>query len=129
MGTGTVSKTPKMKRRQFLAGAMAAGPAAALAASTKNAAAQAARPSVPAVPQTAGDTQAPSALPKLTTSGKVGGDFMVDCLKSLDIDYVASCPGSTFRGFQESIINYGMNTKPEFITCMHEGVSVAVGMG
>src|SRR5262245_26196581 len=129
MGTGAVSKTPKIKRRQFLAGAMAAGPAAALAAGTKKAAAQATRPSVPAVPQTAGDTRAPSALPKLTTSGKVGGDFMVDCLKSLDIDYVASCPGSTFRGFQESIINYGMNTRPEFITCMHEEISVAVGHG
>src|SRR5262245_25305848 len=112
MGTGTVSKTPKIKRRQFLAGAMAAGPAAAIAATTKSAGAvEAARPSVPATPQTAGDTQAPSALPRLTTNGKVGGDFMVDYLKTLDIDYVTSCPGSTFRGLQESIINYGMNSK------------------
>ena len=118
MGTGTVSKTPKIKRRQFLAGAMAAGPVAALAATTKSAGAvEAARPSVPAVPQTAGDIHAPSALPRLTTNGKVGGDFMVDCMRSLDIDYVASCPGSTFRGLQESIINYAMNKKPEFITC------------
>jgi acetolactate synthase I/II/III large subunit len=129
MGTGTVSKTPKIKRRQFLAGAMAAGPAAAIVATTKSANAQAARPAVPAVPQTAGDTQAPSALPRLTTNGKVGGDFMVDCLKALDIDYVTSCPGSTFRGLQESIINYGMNSKPEFITCTHEEISVAMGHG
>ena len=130
MGTGTVSKTPKIKRRQFLAGAMAAGPAAAIAATTTSAGAvEAARPSVPVVPQTAGDTHAPSALPRLTTNGKVGGDFMVDCLKSLNIDYVASCPGSTFRGLQESIVNYGMNTKPEFITCLHEEISVAMGHG
>jgi len=129
-GTGTVSKTPSIKRRQFLAGA-AAAPAIAIAAGVKGAAAvEAARPaSVPARPQTAGDTQAPSGLPKLTTSGKVGGDFMVDIIRSLDIDYVASCPGSTFRGLQESIINYAMNSKPEFITCLHEEASVAMAHG
>ena len=130
MGTGTVSKTPKIKRRQFLAGAMAAGPVAALAATTKSAGAvEAARPSVPAVPQTAGDTHTPSAMPRITTNGKVGGDFMVDCIRAVDIDYVASCPGSTFRGLQESIINYGMNKKPEFITCTHEEISVAMAHG
>jgi acetolactate synthase I/II/III large subunit len=125
-----VSKTPRIKRRQFLAGAIAAAPAAALAATARPAhAAETNRSSVPAVPQTTGDVHAPTALPKLTTSGKVGGDFMVDCLKALDIDYVTSCPGSTFRGFQESIINYGMNTKPEFITCLHEEISVAMAHG
>jgi thiamine pyrophosphate-dependent acetolactate synthase large subunit-like protein len=109
---------------------MAAGPVAAIAATTKTAGAvEAARPSVPAVPQTAGDTHAPSAMPKLVTSGKVGGDFMVDCLRSLDIDYVASCPGSTFRGIQESIVNYANNTNPEFITCLHEEISVAMAHG
>jgi len=101
-----------------------------LAAAVKPAAAQeTARASVPARPQTAGDTQTPSGLPKITTSGKVGGDFMVDVLKTLDIDFVASCPGSTFRGLQESIINYAMNKKPEFITCMHEEASVAMAHG
>ena len=40
-----MSKTPKIKRRQFLAGAVAAGPAAALAATTGRAGAvEAARP-------------------------------------------------------------------------------------
>ena len=130
MGTGTVSKTPKIKRRQFLAGAVAAGPALGLAATVKSAGAvEAAKSAVPARPQTAGDTQAPSSLPKLTNGGKVGGDFMVDVLKTLDIDYVASCPGSTFRGLQESIINYAMNSKPEFITCLHEEASVAMSHG
>ena len=42
---------------------------------------------------------------------------------------MASCPGSTFRGLQESIINYGMNSKPEFITCLHEEISVAMAHG
>jgi acetolactate synthase I/II/III large subunit len=128
---GTVSKTPKIKRRQFLAGAVAAGPAIGLAAASRAVAAETppARAAVPAKPQTAGDTKTPAESQKLVTSNKVGSDFMVDCLKALNIDYVASCPGSTFRGMQESIINYGMNSKPEFITCMHEEASVAMAHG
>ena len=127
-----MSKTTKIKRRQFLAGAVAAGPALGLASATKAVAQTQARPSVPAKPQTAGDTQPPTASAKIVTEHKVGGDFMVDCLQALDIDYVASCPGSTFRGLQESIINYGMagpKKKPEFITCLHEEASVAMGHG
>jgi thiamine pyrophosphate-dependent acetolactate synthase large subunit-like protein len=54
---------------------------------------------------------------------------MTDCLRALDIEYVASCPGSTFRGFQESIINYGGNKKPEFLTALHEDSSVHFAMG
>src|SRR4029077_11747966 len=128
---GTVSKTPKIKRRQFLAGAVAAGPVIGLAAASRAVAAETppARAAVPAKPPTAGDTKPPGEAQRLVTSGKAGSDFMVDCLKSLDIDYVASCPGSTFRGLQESIINYGMNKKPEFITCLHEEASVALGHG
>jgi acetolactate synthase-1/2/3 large subunit len=129
-----MSKTTKIKRRQFLAGAAAAGPVIGLATvsnavSPSSAAAAEAARSVPATPQIAGDTQRVVAdVPRLTV-GRTGSDFMVDCLKSLDIDYVASCPGSTFRGLQESIINYGMNKKPEFITCLHEEASVAMAHG
>jgi thiamine pyrophosphate-dependent acetolactate synthase large subunit-like protein len=102
-----------------------------LAAATRAVAAETApaKAAVPAKPQTAGDTKAPAEAQKLVTSGRVGSDFMVDCLKALNIDYVASCPGSTFRGLQESIINYGMNSKPEFITCVHEEASVAMSHG
>ena len=126
-----MSKTPKMKRRQFLAGAVAAGPVMGLAAASRAVATETppARAAVPAKPQTAGDTKTPAEAQKLVTSNKVGSDFMVDCLQALNIDYVASCPGSTFRGMQESIINYGMNSKPEFITCMHEEASVAMAHG
>jgi len=120
-----------MKRRQFLAGAVAAGPVIGLAAAGRAVAAETppARAAVPAKPQTAGDTKPPAEVQRLTTGGKVGSDFMVDCLKALNIEYVTSCPGSTFRGMQESLINYGMNSKPEFITCIHEEASVAMAHG
>jgi acetolactate synthase I/II/III large subunit len=126
---GTVSNEPKIKRRHFLAGAVAAAPIAGLAGVGRAAAQESGRSSVPAKPQTAGDTQPPREMPPLVTGGKVGGDYMVDVLKALDIDYVASTPGSTFRGLQESIINYGMNKKPEFITTIHEEASVALAHG
>jgi thiamine pyrophosphate-dependent acetolactate synthase large subunit-like protein len=116
----------KIKRRQFLAG-MAAAPAATLAATAGKAVAQpaAAPPSIPPVPQT--DRPANDMPPQ--TIGKTGSDFMVDVLKTLDIDYIASCPGSTFRGLHESIINYGNNTKPEFITTLHEDTAAAMCHG
>jgi len=123
---GTMSKT--IKRRQFLAGVAAAGPAMGLAAATGSAAAQtapAAAPSVPPVPMT--DRSLNDMPPQ--TVGKIGSDFMVDVLKTLDIEYIASCPGSTFRAIHESIINYGDNKKPEFLTALHEDTSAAMCHG
>ena len=59
-------------------------------------------------------------------AGRANSDFMVDVIKSLDIDYVYSNPASSFRGLHESLINYGKNSKPEFITCMHEESAIAM---
>src|SRR5436309_1184840 len=68
-----------------------------------------------------------------TTSEKIvarpGSDFMVDVIKATGIEYIASNPGSSFRSLQESIVNYGDNKKPEFLTCMHEESSVAMAHG
>lgn len=63
------------------------------------------------------------------TTDRPGSDFMVDIIKSLDLEYIASNPGSSFRGLQESIINYGGNQMPEFLTCCHEESSVAMAHG
>jgi benzoylformate decarboxylase/acetolactate synthase-1/2/3 large subunit len=70
---------------------------------------------------------------KATSRDKIirrpGSDFMVDVIKATGIEYIASNPGSSFRSLQESIINYGGNQKPEFLTCMHEESSVAMAHG
>src|SRR5262249_23371058 len=58
-----------------------------------------------------------------------GSYFMVDVIKATGIEYIASNPGSSFRSLQESIVNYGENKKPEFLTCMHEESSVAMAHG
>jgi acetolactate synthase-1/2/3 large subunit len=122
------SKKDAIDRRKFLKGA-AAG-AAALAAIPAAAAPPAeisragtARP-MPKEPETG----TPPALDVLTEN-RSGSDFMVDVMKSLGVEYVASNPGSSFRGLHESVINYGGNENPEFITCCHEESAVAMAHG
>jgi len=60
---------------------------------------------------------------------RAGSDFMVDVIKQLNIDYMTSNPGSSFRGFQESVVAYGKNNSPEWLTCLHEESAVAMGHG
>jgi len=58
-----------------------------------------------------------------------GSDFMCDVFKSLGLEYLGSNPGSTFESLHESLINYGKNTMPEFLTCCHEESAVAMAHG
>jgi acetolactate synthase I/II/III large subunit len=119
-------------RRGFLKGA-AVG-AAALAAKPERAQAQqgggapAANATARPNPTTlALDTGARPAAPGRIVENP-GSDFMVDVLKTLNIEYCAANPGSTFDGLHESLINYGPNpnSMPEWLTCCHE--ESAVGM-
>src|SRR5207245_11123119 len=71
----------------------------------------------------------PSPSVEVLTTDRPGCDFMVDVLKSIGFEYVAANPGSSFRGLHESLINYGGNKNPEFITCCHEESSVALAQG
>lgn len=66
---------------------------------------------------------------RILTTDRPGSDFMVDVLKTLDIEYIAANPASSFRSLQESLINYGSNRKPEWLTCMHEESSVGMARG
>ena len=70
---------------------------------------------------------------KAEASGRLiprpGSDFMVDVIKSLNVEYVAANPGSSFRSLHESVVNYGGNKAPELITCLHEESSVAIAHG
>jgi len=63
------------------------------------------------------------------TEGRSGSDFMVDAIKSLGLEYICANTGSSFRGLQESVVNYGNNQHPEFLTCCHEESSVAMAHG
>ncbi len=130
------SKKTSVNRRGFLRGAAAsaAAGAAALVVKPQGAAAQEqaqARPaaSLPTPRQVALETGAPAPHVDVYTTDRPGADFMVDVLKTLNFDYIFANPGSSFRGLQESFINYGKNTKPEWITCTHEEISIAMAHG
>jgi acetolactate synthase-1/2/3 large subunit len=116
-------------RRRFLKGASVAG--AALGASP--AAAQPAYPATPPArnpvptPNMAAETMPPSEETQQQSSS--GGDFMVDVLKLLGIEYVTQTPASTFRGLHEAIVNHGGNKSPELLSCVHEEIAVAMAHG
>jgi acetolactate synthase-1/2/3 large subunit len=115
-------------RRSFLKSAAATGAAAFVAGP---AAAQQPQPpaSGPATAPILPREVDPSGTVDVLTTDRPGGDFMVDVLKKLNIEYIASNPGSSFRGIHESIVNYGGNKSPEFLTCCHEESSVAMAHG
>src|SRR5580765_7489688 len=110
-------------RRTFMKGAAIAGAAALPPGRRARADATAARstpPPAPAPPRpqiTVGDVKNP------------GSDFMVDVIKSLGVGYVACNPAHSFRGLHESLIDYGGNTKPELLLCLHEEIAVAMAHG
>jgi acetolactate synthase I/II/III large subunit len=115
-------------RRNFLKTAVAG--TAALAANPGPAPAQQpAQPPRPGrAPLLAAEADPPAAV-EVLTADRPGSDFMVDVLKSLGFEYVCANPGSSFRALHESIINYGGNAAPEFITCCHEESSIAMAHG
>src|SRR3984957_5924877 len=119
---------PVVNRRNFLKGA-AAG-AAALAAVPASSAAEPveAKRVAPPPMSPAAETEVP-AVAEILTADRTGSDFMVDVLKTLGFEYVCANPGSSFRGLHESVINYGGNKSPEFITSCHEESSVGMAHG
>ena len=121
-------KKLSVDRRDFLKTAV--GGTAALTAATHPAAAQEqAQNSRPAgAPLLAKETDPPSSV-EVLTADHPGSDFMVDVFKSLGFEYVCANPGSSFRALHESIVNYGGNNSPEFITCCHEESSIAMAHG
>jgi len=123
----------KIDRRRFLAGVALAGAANASPVGAKAAPPplneKASRPSAlrPSAAVAAAETEAPQISAK--PAGVPASDFMVDVIKSLDIPYLPSNPAQSFRGLHESLIDYGGNKKPEFLTCTHEETSVAMAHG
>jgi thiamine pyrophosphate-dependent acetolactate synthase large subunit-like protein len=123
-----MSEKPSVDRRSFLKSAAVTG-AAAFISSAGAMTAQQAAPSGPATAPTLPPEADPPGGVDVLTTDRPGGDFMVDVIKTLNIDYVASNPGSSFRGLHECIVNYGDNKSPEFLTCCHEESSVAMAQG
>jgi acetolactate synthase I/II/III large subunit len=130
----SASKKPPVGRRGFLKGAASAAALVTTAATTATPAAaqEAAQPSnVPrnASAPVATQEKDPAGNVEVLTADRPGSDFMVDVIKALGFEIIFANPGSSFRGLHESVINYGGNKKPEFLTCCHEESSVAMAHG
>jgi acetolactate synthase I/II/III large subunit len=110
-------------RRSFLKQAVAGASTAAVAASAAGGAEMVAQAGAPSA-KTNEETKSPAGV-----IDRPGSDFMMDVIKTLDLDYVAANPGSSFRSLHESLVNYGGNKKPELLTCTHEESSVALAHG
>ena len=124
----------KVDRRNFLKGVAVAGAGAAAppAANATPATATTAARISSVLPPTAWTIAAETGTPEKEVNrigGVAGSDFMVDVIKTLDIKYLPSNCASSFRGLHESLINYGQNKMPEFLTCMHEESAVAMAHG
>ena len=123
-----------LNRREFIAGATVAGVALGAGGDAN---AQVAEGQAVAAPPTEAQRLRDQGVPAEYSSAETeryfvarpGSDFMVDVIKSLNIDYLATNPGSSFRGLHESLVNYGGNQKPEVLTCVHEEQAVAMGHG
>lgn len=113
-------------KRCTLAGAAALAPAGthSIAAASAADAGPPSKAAPPANPVT--ETEPPPLDPNTQTSS--GGEFMVDVLKTLDLQYLAINPASSFRGLHEALINYG-NNSPEILTCPHEEIAASMAQG
>src|SRR5580658_9383680 len=125
--------SPKLDRRKFLTAAAVAGAAGAVNPAK---AATATAPEAPRLPSAlppnahvaAAETGTPD-VPPYAGEGRPGSDFMVDVIKTLDIKYLPANPASSYRAIHESLIDYGKNTMPEFLTCTHEEAGVGIAHG
>jgi thiamine pyrophosphate-dependent acetolactate synthase large subunit-like protein len=127
-----MSKSKKVSagRRNFLKGSVAGAAAALVAGGSPVEAQQAQAPRSGTAPILAKESDpAPISGVEVLTADRPGSDFMVDVLKSLGFEYLIANPGSSFRGIHESIVNYGGNKAPEFITCCHEETAIAMAHG
>jgi len=120
-------------RRRFLTGVLATGAATAVAPAIGQSESEEKpqRPSaLPPTTQVAAlETQTPGEMAESRIGGVPGSDFMVDVIKTLNIKYCPANCASSYRGIHESLIDYGGNKMPEFLTCMHEESAVAMGHG
>jgi acetolactate synthase I/II/III large subunit len=129
-----MARKPEVDRRKFLTGVAVAGAASAVVSEATGAAvdttkSQPPRPSAlrPSAAVAAAESAAPAALPH--AEGRPGSDFMVDVLRSLKFEYLATNPASSCRGIHESLVNYGNNERPEMLTVMHEESGVGMAHG
>ena len=63
------------------------------------------------------------------SAARFGSDVVVELLKELGVPYVALNPGASFRGLQDSLVNFQGGGSPEVLLVHHEEIAVAIAHG
>ena len=58
-----------------------------------------------------------------------GSDLLLHAVRAIGSRFIPMNPGSSFRGFHDSIINYGGNRDPHMLLCHDVGIAVAMAHG
>jgi thiamine pyrophosphate-dependent acetolactate synthase large subunit-like protein len=58
-----------------------------------------------------------------------GSDSIADCLRAMQIPYIALNPGASYRGLHDSLVNHLGNQAPQMLLCLHEEVAIAIAQG
>jgi thiamine pyrophosphate-dependent acetolactate synthase large subunit-like protein len=68
-------------------------------------------------------------VPAGINNAQFGSDVVADALRATGIDYIALNPGASYRGFNDSLVNYLGNQRPQMLLCLHEESAVAIAHG
>jgi thiamine pyrophosphate-dependent acetolactate synthase large subunit-like protein len=74
-------------------------------------------------------TEQPISRPGSNAAPGWGSDAIADVLRQFEIPYVAVVPGSSFRGLEDSIVNFLGNVRPKMLVCLHEEHCVSIAHG
>ena len=58
-----------------------------------------------------------------------GSDVLANCLRAMDIPYLALNPGASYRGLHDSLVNHLGNVQPQMLLCLHEESAIAIAQG
>jgi thiamine pyrophosphate-dependent acetolactate synthase large subunit-like protein len=58
-----------------------------------------------------------------------GSDAIAQCLRDMQIPYLALNPGASYRGLHDSLVNHLGNHSPQMLLCLHEEVAIAIAHG
>ena len=67
--------------------------------------------------------------PAAPSTSRWGSDAIASLLRALDFEFIALCPGASFRGLHDSLVNHLGNTRPEILLVLHEEHAVAIAHG
>jgi thiamine pyrophosphate-dependent acetolactate synthase large subunit-like protein len=68
-------------------------------------------------------------LPLPSGNALFGSDVVAETLRALKIPFIALNPGSSYRGFHDSLVNHLGNIQPQMLLCLHEEHAVAIAHG